>query len=205
MGGAGAPEWVIREDAGQPVLLALYLRQVLGIRSPDELPHLRGIPPRTSSPERAEDDQALLERQWREYWAMTVEPQAHPSPVPLELVPGFETLIALPAEGADALQAAITPHAAGAIAYSQSAHTRYSKDAAAKPGVSYRAYASAIAEHERQVGRRAHSFELNVQVLPLAQRGVWWIGSLTIAVTDGLRGDVVAFDAAIHPIIAELA
>ena len=72
-------------------------------------------------------------------------------------------------------------------------------------GTAYRAYASAIAEHERQVGRRAHSFELNVQVLPLTQRGVWWIGSLTVAVTDGLRGDVAAFDAAIHPIIAELA
>ena len=203
MGGTGAPEWLIREDAGQPVLLALYLRQVLGIRSPDELPHLRGIPPRVN--DRSEESQALLERQWREFWAMTVEPQAHPSPVPLELVDGFETLVALPAEGADVLREAITPHAAEAIAYSQSAHSRYAKDAGAKPGVSYRAYASAIAEHERQVGRRAHSFELNVQVLPLTQRGVWWIGSLTIAVTDGLRGDVVAFDAAIHPIIAELA
>lgn len=208
MGGAAAPEWVIREDASQPVLLALYLRQVLAIRSPDELPHLRGIAPRIGDPrsnDRSEETQALLERQWREYWAMTVEPQAHPSPVPLELVDGFETLIALPAEGSEVLQAAIAPHATEAIAYSQSAHSRYAKDAAAKPGVSYRAYASAIAEHERQVGRRAHSFELNVQVLPLAQRGVWWIGSLTIAVTDGLRGDVVAFDAAIHPIIAELA
>ena len=41
MGGTGSPEWLIREDAGQQVLLALYLRQVLGIRSPDELPHLR--------------------------------------------------------------------------------------------------------------------------------------------------------------------
>ncbi len=204
MGGTGAPEWLIREDAGRQVLLALYLRQVLGIRSPDELPHLRGIPPRVSS-ERGEDEQALLERQWREYWAMTVEPTAHPSPVPLELVDGFETLVALPAEGSDVLRAAIEPFAAEALAFSQSAHERYRKDSAAKPGVSYRAYASAIAEHERQVGRRAHSFELNVQVLPLTQRGVWWIGSLTIAVTDGLRGDVVAFDAAIHPIIAELA
>ena len=83
-------------------------------------------------------------------------------------------------------------------------------DARMRPAVAASAHrsspvASAIAEHERQVGRRAHSFELNVQVLPLSQRGVWWIGSLTIAVTDGLRGDVVAFDAAIHPIIAELA
>lgn len=202
MTGVG-PEWVIREDAGQPVLLALYLRHVLGIRSPDELPSLRGIAPHPN--DRSEDAQAALERQWREYWAMTVEPQAHPSPVPLALVDGFDTLIALPEKGSDALRDAIAPHAAAALTFSQSAHARYTKDASAKPGVSYRAYASAIAVHERQVGRRAHSFELNVQVLPLAQRGVWWIGSLTIAVTDGLRGDVVAFDAAIHPIIAELA
>ena len=201
MGGTGAPEWLIREDASQPVLLALYLRQVLGIRSPDELPSLRGIPHRSN--DRSEESQAQLERQWREYWAMTVEPQAHPSPIPLDLVDGFDTLLALPTEGSEVLEAAIAPHAREALAFAQSAHARYRRDAGS--GAAYRAYASAIAEHERQVGRRAHSFELNVQVLPLSQRGVWWIGSLTVAVTDGLRGDVVAFDAAIHPIIAELA
>ena len=92
----------------------------------------------------------------------------------------------------------------GCLHYAQRAHNRY-VDSVSSSGGAYRAYASAIAEFEREVGRRAHSFELNVQVLPLTQRGVWWIGSLTIAVTDGLRGDVVAFDAAIHPIIAELA
>jgi hypothetical protein len=201
MGGTGTPEWLIREDASQPVLLALYLRQVLGIRSPDELPSLRGIPYRAN--DRTEESQAQLERQWREYWAMTVEPQAHPSPIPLDLVDGFDTLLALPTEGSEVLEAAIAPHAREALAFAQSAHARYRRDAGS--GAAYRAYASAIAEHERQVGRRAHSFELNVQVLPLSQRGVWWIGSLTVAVTDGLRGDVVAFDAAIHPIIAELA
>ncbi len=201
--GGPSTEWVIREDAGQPVLLALYLRQVLGLRSPDELPYLRGIPSRVN--ERSDEAQALLERQWREFWAMTVEPTAHPSPVPLDLVDGFETLVALPTKGSEELRAAIVPHAAEALEFSRYANDRYRRDAAGKPGVSYRAYASAIAEHERQVGRRAHSFELNVQVLPLTQRGVWWIGSLTIAVTDGLRADVVAFDAAIHPIIAELA
>lgn len=206
MGGmrdGSGPEWVIREDAGQPVLVALFLRQAIGLRSPDELPHLRGVPPRPV-PDRPDDLQALLERQWRAYWAMTVEPQAHPSPEPLDLVDGFETLVALPVSSG-ALRAAMRPHAEAAVAFAREAHERYRSDTTAKPGVSYRAYASAIAEHERQVGRRAHSFELNVQVLPLAQRGVWWIGSLTVAVTDGLRGDVVAFDAAIHPIIAELA
>lgn len=200
----GQPEWVIREDAAQPVLVALYLRQVIGIRSPEELPSLRRVPPPPLS-ERADAAHAQLEREWRRYWAMTVEPQAHPSPVPLELVDGFDTLVALPVEGADALREAIAGHADDAVDFARLAHDRYARDSAARPGVAYRAYASAIAAHERAVGRRAHSFELNVQVLPLAQRGVWWIGSLTVAVTDGLRGDVAAFDSAIHPIIAELA
>ncbi|MFF7682767.1 zinc-binding alcohol dehydrogenase [Microbacterium sp. NPDC007973] len=200
----GQPEWVIREDAAQPVLVALYLRQALGIRSPEELPALRRVP----SPmidERTDAAQQQLEREWRSYWALTVEPQAHPSPVPLELVDGFDTLVALPVEGADVLRKAIARHADDAVDFARLAHDRYARESAARPGVSYRAYASAIAAHERAVGRRAHSFELNVQVLPLAQRGVWWIGSLTVAVTDGLRSDVVAFDTAIHPIIAELA
>lgn len=200
----GQPEWVIREDAAQPVLVALYLRQALGIRSPEELPALRRVP----SPlidERTDAAQQRLEREWRSYWALTVEPQAHPSPVPLELVDGFDTLVALPVEGAETLRGAIGRHADDAVDFARLAHDRYARESAARPEVSYRAYASAIAAHERVVGRRAHSFELNVQVLPLAQRGVWWIGSLTVAVTDGLRSDVVAFDTAIHPIIAELA
>ncbi len=205
MHSAGRPEWLIREDASQPVLLALYLRQMLGLRSPEELPSLRGAP--TARPERPEHEQALLERQWRAYWAMTVEPQAHPSAVPLELVPGFATMLALPADGAEELRAAVAPFGQDAVAFARDAHAAYvARESGNHTGAaSYRVYASVIAEHERQVGRRAHSFELNVQVLPLAQRGLWWIGALTVAVTDGLRRDVAAFDAAIHPIIAELA
>ena len=198
---AGGPEWVVREDAGLPVLVALYLRQVLGIRSPEELPHLRGVP--GAEPRGEYDDAAAIDQQWRAYWELTVEPQAHPSPVPLELADGFDTLVALPTEGFAELAAAIAPFGADAVAYARSMHERYR--AGIGTGASYRAYASAIAQHERNAGRRAHSFELNVQVLPLAQRGVWWIGTLTVAVTDGLRGDVVAFDAAIGPVIADIA
>ena len=135
-------------------------------------------------------------------------PIAYPSPVPLELVPGFEMLVALPTEGFDPLIAAITPHGEDAVAYARAASERYHARAhadARSGGSAYRAYASAIAQHERRAGRRAHSFELNVQVLPLTQRGVWWIGALTVAVTDSLRSDVVAFDAAIAPVIADIA
>lgn len=202
MPSAAVPEWVIREDANIAVILALALRQLVGVRWPDELPPLRGLP--SNEVQRDDQAQSRLERQWREYWAMTVEPQAHPASSPLDLVDGFETYVALPIEGFDDLRAAIAPHTS-AVSFARAAHDRHAGNALGRAGVSYRAYAGAIAQHEREVGRRAHAFELNVQVLPLTQRGVWWIGSLTIAVTDGLRSDVVAFDAAIHPIIAELA
>lgn len=195
------PQWLIREDAGTSVLVALALRQLLGIRAPEDLPALRGLDVRR--PDATDVDDAL-EEQWLEYWDMTVEPRAHRSEVPLDLVEGFDTLVALPTTGAEDLRAAIVPHAASALRYAQDAHNRY-VDSVSSSGGAYRAYASAIAEFEREIGRRAHSFELNVQVLPFTQRGIWWIGALSVAVTDGLRRDVVAFDAAMRPVIAELA
>ncbi|MFF2496463.1 zinc-binding alcohol dehydrogenase [Agromyces sp. NPDC058064] len=203
MAPGAAPSWVIRENASRPVLLALYLREVLAIASPVELPRLRDV---GAVGDRLEIDRHdLLERQWRAWWAMTVEPEAHPSPVPLELVPAFDTEVALPTSGAEVLAAAVVPHAEAARSWAEWAHDNYRSVSAARLGNSYRAYAGTIAEHEREVGRRAHSFELNVEVLPLAGVGVWWIGAMTVAVTDTLRSDASAFDDAIHPIIAELA
>ena len=101
MSAGGTPSWVIRENASRPVLLALYLREVLGIASPVELPRLRDG---GAVGDRLEIDRHdLLERQWRAWWAMTVEPEAHPSPVPLELVDAYETEVALPLSGAEVL------------------------------------------------------------------------------------------------------
>jgi len=200
---ADKPQWLIREDASVPVLVALALRQALGIRVPEDLPSLRELPVRAPD---AVDASPELEAQWREYWDMTVEPRAHRSEVPLELIEGFDTLVALPATGAEELTEAVVPQAESALRYARAAHDRYlSSIKSNRGGDAYRAYASAIAEFERDIGRRAHSFELNVQVLPFSQRGIWWIGALTVAVTDGLRRDVVAFDGAIRPVIAELA
>lgn len=198
---ADKPQWLIREDASTPVLVALALRQLLGVRAPADLPALRGLEVRAPD---ATDASAELEAQWSDFWDMTVEPRAHRSGVPLDLVDGFDTLVALPTQGADELRAAIEPLAPSVLDYASGTHKKY-VESVSRSGDAYRAYASAIAEFEREVGRRAHSFELNVQVLPFSQRGIWWIGALSVAVTDGLRRDVVAFDAAIKPVIAELA
>jgi len=183
------------------VLVALALRQRLGVRTPAELPTLRDHPLRAFDDAGADD---VLERQWRAYWDMTVEPETHPSAAPLELIDGFDTIVALPAVGAERLRTAIAPLAAEVVRYANEAQQRYSRSVSGT-GDPYRAYAAALAEFERDTGRRAHSFELNVHVLPLAQRGIWRIGAFSIAVTDSLRHDPVDFDSAIRPVIAEVA
>jgi len=183
--------------------VALALRQHLGVRAPADLPSLRDLPVRAPD---AADASDALETQWLAYWNMTVEPQAHPATGPLDLVPGFDTVLALPTDGAEELRGAIAPLAEETMAFAKKAHDRYVTAMRGAPGEkAYRAYANAISEFEREIGRPAHSFELTVQVLPLSQRGIWWIGALTVAVTDGLRRDVTAFDRAIRPIITELA
>ncbi len=194
-GATDTPQWLVREDASPQIVLALTLRQILGVRHPIELPALRGLA--TPAAERASE---AIENQWREYWKMTVEPRAHSANGPLELVDGYDTLLALPATGAEELRAAVEPYAEAAVSFARAARMRHFDE----PG-SFRAYASAIADVAKERGRPAQSFELRVEVLPFAQRGMWWIGPLTIAVTDGLRGDAVAFDRAIRPVISELA
>lgn len=193
----GRMEQRVRETTDHAVLAALYLRSALGVRDPRELPPLRGVTP-------AERDADVeVARQWTEYWRMTVEPEAHPSDVPLELVPGFDTLVALPVTS-QALLAAAAPHADAALDFVRRAHDRIRIGQRLRVDDPLAPYEGAIADEERRLGRPAHPFALRVQVLPLTQRGIWWIGELTIAVTDGLRDDVAAFGKAIRPIIADL-
>lgn len=184
--------WEVREDANRAVLVALYLRTALGIREPASLPPLRDVP----VPDAAADDE--LEAQWLQFWQMTIEPEAHPADVPLDLLDGFATLVALP-RTAEVLRRAAAPLAASALAYADEAHRR----AQVPPGGAD-PWRSAVREEERARGRDASPFLLKVEVLPLDQRGAWWIGGLTIAVTDGLRSDVAAFGRVIRPFVADV-
>jgi hypothetical protein len=114
----------------------------------------RGIPRSTSD---AYVDASALERQWRVLWDMTVEPQAHPSPSPRTR--GRLRLVALPTEGFAELQAAIAPFGADAVAYSRDAIERYRQSVGTErrtartrvrsPSTSARAAAGALVRAER--------------------------------------------------------
>ncbi|PPL19085.1 zinc-binding alcohol dehydrogenase [Microterricola pindariensis] len=243
MWGSGAAWWSVREEASRQVLLALYLRDRIGIEAPVELPRLQGVigvsdgtalrelrhplhhgllrqpqhsaltpPPADAQPAAPlpfelipEPERSRLETQWLLWWASTVEPERYPSPIPLELAPGFGDLVALPVRGAELLLEAITPYAEAAVAWSDAAARRFADYQHEPRGSLKLAYAGLIAENERVHGRRARVFELTVQLLPLAASGAWWIGRTSVAITDTLRTDPTGFTEALRPIIAELA
>lgn len=189
-----APSWRVTEGTDLGVLVALYLRTTLGVRPPEELPALRGVTPGgEASPEVAD--------QWLRHWRMTVEPLAHPADEPLELVEEFGSLVALPRSAA-ALAAAIRPLAPAALEYAAAARNRLRLAQQGRVGDA--TWTNLVRDEEKRAGRSAHPFVLAVQELPLTQRGIWWIGELTIAVSDGLRGDAPAFGKAIRPIVADL-
>lgn len=191
---ADPSSWQVRESTDHAVLAALFLRAALGVRDPVELPQLRG------APHGEEEAPAELAAQWRQYWDMTVEPEAHPADVPLELVPGFDTLVALPMTS-EVLRRAAAPFADQTLTFVRLAHDRQGY---ARWGHSDAAWSTAVREEEKRIGRPAHPFVLRVQVLPFTQRGIWRIGALTVAVSDSLRRDVAAFGRAIRPIVTDL-
>ncbi|MGV9768819.1 zinc-binding alcohol dehydrogenase [Microbacterium sp. NPDC003461] len=188
------PSWRVTEGTDLGVLVALYLRGALGVRAPEQLPSLRGAPTGAEASD-------VLAAQWLQYWDMTVEPLAHPADEPLELVDGFGDLVAVP-ESSVRLATAIAPLAPAALEFADAALRRLNLEQHGRG--SGGVWNSLVRDEERRLGRPAHPFVLNVQILPFAQRGLWRIGELTIAVSDGLRGDVAAYGKAVRPIVADL-
>src|SRR3990170_4492602 len=62
-----------------------------------------------------------------------------------------------------------------------------------------------VAEREREIGRRARSFRLRIEVLPFDEPGLWWIGDSAVAVSETLRDDSAAFAEFMRPVIAHVA
>ncbi|CAN5152420.1 hypothetical protein BH11ACT4_BH11ACT4_06530 [soil metagenome] len=203
---AGAPSWELREDATHSILVALYVRDALGIDEPDELPRLLpSVDPITHAhPGRA---RAVLEQQWMWWWRSTVDPVRHPSTSPLELVAADEGLrgIALPAAGFGELRETLLAIGGSAGNWAAQQHRRYGRVAMGMMLDRAFTVQHLVREREAEMGRAAENFRLTVEVLPFAQPGLWWIGASTIAVSESVRIDEEAYGEALRPVIRRLA
>lgn len=202
---ADAPGWLMSEESSRDVLVALYIRDVLDVRPPSGLPRLE---PRIGAAEHARTmrEQRVLEIQWEHWWQTVVEPRTHPSPVPLTLLPLRHGGIAVPQTGSEELTAAVMANRNEAERWVDRALSVRSEAGLERvqrqDGM---ALTRLVAEREREIGRRARSFRLRIEILPFDEPGLWWIGDSAVAVSETLRDDAAAFAEFMRPVIAHVA
>lgn len=196
---AGQPSWEAREDADPGALVALYLRDALGVPDPSGMPRLLG----TGLEPPAPDDE--FTRWWIRWWRSVVEPEGPGWGVPLDTVAGSR-FIALPVHGAERFVDAVRPHIADAETWAEVAHEEHGRAAMTRmrEGLDHGLW-GVVRDRERELGRSAHPFRLRIEVVPVAVPGIWWIGESAIAVAEELREDLPAYREALVPVITRLA
>lgn len=147
--GRAEESWRTREDASLPVLVALYLRDALGVVDVSGLPRLLG----TGLPV-AEPADMRTSWAWTRWWITTVE----------EDRPRFPTL----PEDDDAYARAVGRHLDSARTWASIAHRLY--DERARTWAMDLTLGDVVRERETELGRRARPFRLRIEVLPLAGR-----------------------------------
>ena len=196
---AGQPSWRMNESTRHDVLFALYVREACGIRKLAALPPLHPDIPRLAVP-----SQAGLDAQWGRWWATVIEPELVPPSGPLVLVPGTTHTVTVPesaGELIDVLQRLSEPATEWTMAAKTAMGLREVRQAR-RGGMEVVNLVNGFAD---ELGRPVHPFRLDVEILPTTQRGLWWIGQQTIAVSGDLRDDAAAYVTALRPVVAGLA
>ena len=175
--------WLAREDASQPVLVALYLRDALGVVDVSGMPRLRG----TGLPE-VEPADMRTSWAWMRWWIPIVEDDR----------PQFALLSDLDEDAGRA----IGRHLDSARTWAGVAHQAYDERSVQRRDLTL---THAVREREEELGRRARPFRLRIEVLPLAESGLWWIGENAIAVDEALRDEPMLYADALRPVVEQLA
>jgi hypothetical protein len=185
---ASSEFWRVREDASREVLVALYLRDALGVVDPSGLPRLLGT---GLAVDRAPIDE-MTGWAWTRWWVSVVEPHTAMPPLPEHASPAWEQVL--------------RRHLDDARTWADVAHLEYTEAVLEHTGDDAWGdeVASLVAEKEAELGRPARPFELRIEVLPLTAAGIWWIGESAIAVDGMLRDDSDSYRQALAPILARL-
>lgn len=181
--GRAEDSWLAREDASQPVLVALYLRDALGVVDVSGMPRLLG----TGLPE-VESADVRTSWAWMRWWIPIAEDDR----------PRF----ALLSDVDDEVGHAIGRHLDSARTWARVVHQAYDERSIGRRDLTL---GDVVREREGELGRRARPFRLRIEVLPLAESGLWWIGENTIAVDEALHDEPILYADALRPVVEQLA
>lgn len=190
-------QWAADEDWGSPLAHHLVVRDMLGADEFDGL----GLPRTGASVPQIEAIPRRLARsladQWQQWWSRGVADA--PGPVSADLRAGDGP--SMPQGGE--LRAFVLPRWSSVCAAAAAINER-ARSAMPSPPADL-AITEAMAEISRQLDRPANPFRLSIEVVPLADPGLWRVAPTRLLVSTALRLQPARFRSAIAPILRDLA
>lgn len=203
----GTLRWQVTEDCPWDLLVALALRDLAGIDSggshplppvtPELVPVLHGgdgggrpgaMPPTA----------AVLSAQWDALFDAVAD-REHRPPTALLQPPHFAVL-----DRALELQDFVLAHHDAAARWAAGRRAEYARISQQQHARRAADIVDVVHEREHDLRRQAGYFRLDIDVLPLAERGAWIVGPHTVVVSTSLRDDSEAFRAWFRPLVAAL-
>jgi hypothetical protein len=214
MWGAPGKTWRVTEDSPTDLLIALYLRDAAGLlpAGDPQLPPIEpvfaprpvlsahgALAPRPSVDPLPQERFDALRTQWEAWWRRLVLPADRPKQWELE-PPEFR-----PFDRSPELQQLLRERFPDARLWAGRRHEEFVEAAVERIHRGDHDINAVVVASERELGRRAEPFHLDVIVLPVAEADIWIIGPSSIVVSTRLRNDSPAFRDAVAPLVHALA
>lgn len=219
----GTLRWQVTEDCPWDLLVALAVRDLTGLAdvvepalprlTPATAPALQprgarsaerrtppgsrpasGPPGATGGVSRADP----LAAQWQAWFELVVDRLRRPT-APLLHPPHFEAF-----DRALELQDAVIAHFDAAADWAAARHAEYVAASAEFHARRAADIVDVVREREHELRRQAGYFRLDLDVLPLAEKGAWIVGPHTVVVSASMRDDSRAFRDWLRPLVAAL-
>jgi hypothetical protein len=208
---AGQPSWRIEFDEPQPLVIGLFVRDVAGLRSRSAwLPHC--VPATTRANGEGSEEAA---RQWDLWWERSLSNNWNGPDQSQEqlaamwwLPPDFESLHSTPA-----LQEVVARHFSDARQWARDRKKEYVELMIGTPdprpfhrGRPGRGLdeTKLVADLERNLGRRARPFQLQITEIPVAGKELWQLDPHHVLLTAELLRDSDEYRGRITPVLQTL-
>lgn len=197
----GGPGWRITMDIYQPMLVALYLRDVAGLEGAGH-PALSHVAPSVRAADHSMltselGGKAALRDQWELWWGQLL--QNFPRVQQLT-APDFPELAGMPA-----LQLVTRAHYGSAMSWSRERAQQYALMVAQRETLGgHKILADLVQNREMELGRNARDFTLTIVEVPLAEQRAWFIEPNKIIMSSHLLDDHEVFCSYVQPVVEQL-
>ncbi|MET1044192.1 MAG: hypothetical protein ABWX59_08760 [Microbacteriaceae bacterium] len=193
------PHWSVSGNSGSSLVAHLIVREMLGADEFDglDLPGTgAGVSRTPGLPRRLADS---IAEEWVQWWTRAVD--APVDAMPAHFHGGAVTAPDLPVSGE--LRAFITPRWLEVMSVADTVNRRAHDQL--PYGSADLTITNRMAAIASELGRQAHPFRLDMEIVPFADRGMWRVAPTRILISLDLYSDHQACGAALEPVLRDLA